>query len=234
MNTFRLLFASGACAAALAAAPVAHSAVLNIEVLDNGTLVGSAVSTFGIATFQDAGILDPNFSSILVRADGPPLFPGADLSTVTLNISASAGFVGTHTLTIDVFQTGVSALAGSTTNTSFTVNNLIGVPGPTTESTYFNGTSSTLGTLLQTAAFPAGTSTESIGPLMNTLGMALTADAQQYVIKFATPVESANDTIQLTTVAVPEPSTWAMLVLGFAGIGLAGLTRRRKGLRYAL
>jgi hypothetical protein len=27
--------------------------------------------------------------------------------------------------------------------------------------------------------------------------------------------------------AVPEPSTWAMLLLGFAGIGYAGLRRSR-------
>jgi len=227
MRKILVLSALGALMVGIAA-PAAHSAVINIEVLDNGTLVGSAVSTNGIATFQDAGILDPNFSAILVRADGPPLLPGADLSTVTLNISASSGSVGAHTLTIDVFQTGVSALTGSATNTSFTVNNLIGMAGPTTESTFFNGTASTLGTQLQTLMVPAGTAIDSVGPLLNTLGTALTADAQQYVIKFTTPVESANDTIQLTTVAVPEPSTWAMLGIGFAGIGLAGLTRRRK------
>jgi hypothetical protein len=33
---------------------------------------------------------------------------------------------------------------------------------------------------------------------------------------------------------VPEPSTWAMLGLGFAGIGLVGLTKRGKASRYAL
>jgi hypothetical protein len=37
----------------------------------------------------------------------------------------------------------------------------------------------------------------------------------------------------VTTLAVPELSTWAMLGIGFAGIGLAGLTRRRTGPRYA-
>lgn len=232
MRKILVLSAAGALAVGIAA-PAAHSAVLNIEVLDNGTSVGNAVSTRGIATFSDDGILDPNFSTILVRADGPPLLPGADLSTVTLNISASSGFVGAHTLTIDVFQTGVSAPAGSTTKSSFTVNNLIGAPGPTTESTFFNGTASTLGTQLQTLTVPAGTTSDSVGPLMNTLGTALTADAQQYVITFTTPIESANDTIQLTTIAIPEPSTWAMLGLGFAGMGLLGLTRRRKGARYA-
>jgi hypothetical protein len=29
--------------------------------------------------------------------------------------------------------------------------------------------------------------------------------------------------------AVPEPSTWAMLLIGFAGLGLAGLRGRRRG-----
>jgi hypothetical protein len=28
--------------------------------------------------------------------------------------------------------------------------------------------------------------------------------------------------------AVPEPSTWAMLLLGFAGLGLAGYRRKKK------
>jgi PEP-CTERM motif len=36
-----------------------------------------------------------------------------------------------------------------------------------------------------------------------------------------------------TSATVPEPATWAMLGLGFAGMGLLGLTRRRKGSRYA-
>ena len=29
--------------------------------------------------------------------------------------------------------------------------------------------------------------------------------------------------------AVPEPSTWAMLALGFAGLGLAGARSARRG-----
>jgi hypothetical protein len=34
--------------------------------------------------------------------------------------------------------------------------------------------------------------------------------------------------------SIPEPSTWAMLGIGFAGIGLLGVTNRRKAPRYAL
>ena len=229
MSHFKALIASGVCAVALAGAPVAHSAVLNISVFDNSTLVGSAPpSTFGISTFSDNGTLDPNFASIVVRANGPGLLPNADLSSVTLDISAAAGFVGTHVLTIDVFQTGVSSPAGSTTKSTFTVNNLIGAPGPTTESDFFNGTTNTLGTLLDTASFPAGTTNATVGPLFNTVGPALTADAQQYMITFSAPVESANDTIQtISRAAIPEPSTWAMMLLGFAGLGFVSYRKAK-------
>ena len=229
MSYFRPLLAGAVCAAASAAAPIAHSAILNISVFDNGALIGSAgPSTFGVVNFTDNGTKDPNFASIQVQANGPGLLPNSDLSSVTLDISAGAGFTGTHVLDIEVYQTGVLELPGSKTESTFTVNNLIGTPGPTTLNDYFNGTSSTLGTFLAGASFPAGTVTDTVGPVANTIGPALTADAQQYMITFSAPVESANDTIQLTTTApaIPEPSTWAMVVLGFAGLGFAAYRSR--------
>jgi hypothetical protein len=149
---------------------------------------------------------------------------------VTLDISASTGFTGTHVLDIEVYQIGVSSPPGSTTESTFTVNNLIGTPGPTTLNDFFNGTSSTLGTFLAGASFPAGTVTDTVGPEANTIGPALTADAQQYLITFNAAAESANDTIQLTTTppGVPEPSTWAMMVLGFGLLGFAAVRRARR------
>jgi hypothetical protein len=42
----------------------------------------------------------------------------------------------------------------------------------------------------------------------------------------------ASELIQTT--GIPETSTWAMLGIGFAGIGLLGMTKRRKAPRYAL
>jgi len=38
-----------------------------------------------------------------------------------------------------------------------------------------------------------------------------------------------NDTNITSTSAVPEPSTWAMILLGFAGLGFAGRHWQRKG-----
>ena len=35
------------------------------------------------------------------------------------------------------------------------------------------------------------------------------------------------DNVSVTSTAIPEASTWAMMVLGFAGLGFAGFRARR-------
>jgi PEP-CTERM motif len=48
---------------------------------------------------------------------------------------------------------------------------------------------------------------------------------------FAGSAGSADSSIlgnAFSVTAVPEPSTWAMLLVGFAGLGLAGYRQRRK------
>jgi hypothetical protein len=47
------------------------------------------------------------------------------------------------------------------------------------------------------------------------------------------PLLGVGGTVTTLAAVVPELSTWAMLGIGFAAIGLAGLTRRRTGSRYA-
>lgn len=217
------LFLSIAVLASLATP--AAAAVLNVLALDNGTVVGAAVSTFGTVNLDVT--TDPNFSTLNFSATGSPLVPGADLTSVTLDVT-SAAITGTHQLDIEVFQTGVSLAPGSRTDSTFTVNDLIGSAGigPTTESTFANGTANTLGTLLHSATFPVGTSVGTVGPLSTIMG-SLNADAQQYLINFNGPNQSANDTIELTGSAVPEPSTWAMLIIGFAFMAWGASTRRR-------
>jgi hypothetical protein len=205
---------------ALSTAPAAAAPNLNIEVFDNGALVASASSVSGSAGINVTS--DPNFSLININASGAPIDPLADLTSVTLDVT-SAAISSPHQLEIDVFQTGVGISLNALTASTFTVNDLIGSAGiGTVENTYFNGTSSTLGTLLATWTFPVGTVDASEGPFDVLLPGGLSADAEQYLISFGAPGETANDTINL--VAVPELTTWAMFALGFV---LLALRRKR-------
>lgn len=202
----------------------ASAGILGIEIFDNATLVDSlSGETTGTASLSSS---DANFSNITVDVQGSPVLPHADLSTVTLDATASTGFVGTHTLTIDVFQTAVSG-HGSTQST-FTINGLIGDPGPTTESTFEGGTASSLGSLLATHTFAVGDVDDHFGPVTVGAG-AFTADAAQFGVAFTSAGQSFGGSAELTT-NVPEPRTWALLALGFVAMALMGVRHRRNRL----
>ena len=191
------------------------AATLGIEVFDNGALIDDITGVTTGATTLTTN--DANFANITIAAQGVPILPRADLSSVTLDATASATFTGTHNLTVDVLQDGVSG-TGNTLST-FTVNGLVNDPGPTTESTFADGA------LLSTHTFPVGLLDGSVGPLSASTG-AFTSDEIQYSIAFTAPAQSFGGSAQLTT-NVPEASTWLMLTLGFGFIGWTAFSRRK-------
>lgn len=213
-----------ALSAAIFAATVIPGAAgtLGIEVFDNGTLVDqlSGIAT-GTALLTTS---DPFFRDIQVNVEGSPVLPHADLSSTSLDATASTGFTGTHVLTVEVFQTNVSG--SGPTQSTFTVNGLIGNPGPTTETTYAGGTATTLGTPLAAHTFPVGLTTGSAGPIDAAFG-AFNADALEYSIAFTAANQSFGGSAQITTGgAVPEPATWAMLIIGFGFMAWGASVRR--------
>jgi hypothetical protein len=211
------LVLSTALLAAIGATP-AH-ATLQIEVFDNGSLIDNITGvTTGAASLTAS---DANFANITIAAQGSPILPNADLSSVTLDASAAAGFTGSHTLTVDVIQSAIFG-TGNTLST-FTVNGLTNDPGPTIESTFAGGG------LLATHTFPAALLDGSAGPFSAATG-AFTTDETQFAVDFTAPRQSFGGSIQLTT-GVPESSTWVMMGLGFAALGFAGW--RRRGARLA-
>lgn len=205
--------------AALSVAP-AHSALLTIDVFDDGVLAGSASSATGVVHFNSTSIA--GFDSVSIDANGLPALTGGDLSSTTLDVTSSG--VATRTLTVDVVQTGIFVPHG-VAHSTFSTNNLIGIPGPATLSSFGDGVE------LASHTFPAGTLVASAGPFNTGIG-SLTSDAQRYVAVFHGADESFNATSELTTTPViPEPSTWAMILMGF--IGLAISARARKQVRSA-
>jgi PEP-CTERM motif-containing protein len=192
-------------------------ATLQIEVFDNGTLIDNVSGiTTGAASLTTN---DANFANITINAQGSPILPNADLSSVTLDASAAAGFTGSHILTFDVLQSAVTG-RGNTLST-FTVNGLVNDPGPTTESTFADGA------LLATHTFPAGLLDGSFGTVSSATG-AFTSDEVQFAVDFTGARQSFGGSAQLTT-NVPEPSTWAMLVAGFGFLVLLGVKQRKSG-----
>jgi hypothetical protein len=209
MNRFLL------AAAVLAATAVPAAATLQIEVFDNGSLIDNVTGiTTGAASLTAN---DANFANITINAQGSPILPNADLSSVTLDATAAVGFSGSHELTIDVLQSDIAG-RGNTLST-FTVNGLTNDPGPTTESTFASGG------LLASHTFPAALLDGSFGPVSAVAGV-FTTDETQFAIDFTAPRQSFGGSVQLTT-GVPEPSTWAMLLIGFGFMAWGAMTRRK-------
>jgi hypothetical protein len=210
------LLLTAALLAAFGASPA--RATLQIEVFDNGTLIDNVTGiTTGAASLTAN---DANFANITINAQGSPILPNADLSSVTLDASAAAGFTGSHELTIDVLQSDITG-RGNTLST-FTVNGLTNDPGPTTENTFADGS------LLATHTFPVALLDGSFGPVSTATG-AFTSDEAQFAIDFTAPRQSFGGSVQLTT-NVPEPSTWAMILLGFGILGFLGFQKRKEQL----
>lgn len=139
------------------------------------------------------------------------------------------------TITLTASDTGYAAPIRAINNSaSLTFNSNIGAPDSTL--TFFadtldgQGAPGTPGTLLESVSGHAVTDPDSFSGSRIT---AFDADAPFSMTESASLVLRADGSItgfnqSMESTPVPEPSTWAMLGIGFAALGFAGYRRRNR------
>lgn len=195
------------------------AATLSVQVFDNSVLEGSATSSTGSLHLD---VHDPAFTFLVVSAFGASaLSGGGDLLSV-LDAMTSPVISSSHTLLVNVFQSGIATSAAGTADWTFNAFDPGGASGvgPTTETIAINGGAGTLGTPIASPTFVTGALNEITG---QTTVPALFADANQYATRFSAPSTEASFFI---STAIPEPSTWAMLVIGFGFMAHAAMRYR--------
>ncbi|MBN8807381.1 MAG: PEP-CTERM sorting domain-containing protein [Sphingomonas sp.] len=120
-------------------------------------------------------------------------------------------------------NTDLSAFSGGLMS-SFTSNLLSGSAQSVMMSTYYNAANAAYsGTLMKMSTF-TGLGVAQGGPAINVAGPFSTT--VRYDVTFGSGAGTTNDTVNL--VAVPEPASWALMIVGFGLMGGALRSRKTK------
>ena len=192
-------------------------------------VVTTLVTTGAPGQITDNTILDGFTANGTNASDFSPL----DLSSITLDAAKGS----TSPLFIFVSETGLSTGGIKVSLTTGLTENLLPAGWTVEEWAYATAGDTpftTTGTLLGSAVF------STIGTVSTTTALTFPADYTVTEVYKLVPGGSPTFTgaslssITVTgTTVVPETSTWAMMILGFAGLGYAAFRRNAKGRVFA-
>jgi hypothetical protein len=190
-------------------------------------LLAATASLALAGTANAASIITGTFAANLIGiASTPPAIgPGAVLTNVAGQVSGVGGqFSPVALLTPLTFAT---VTATNATPVSFTsafgnfagmVSNLTSVPAPNAVVSF-----NSLGTFT-----PGGTlSGFAAGPALLTVSFTQTFQQGPNAGAFSTQSPTISGSFTLSSAAVPEPASWAMLIAGFGLVGVAARRRQR-------
>jgi hypothetical protein len=245
-------FLSGLAAAGLMAAVSAPAhAILMISadvsgttfsVTDNG--VGDLNPAFGTIQLANATLNGVQVNGSIQFSTGTPANPGQDLiSTSSLSLINNAG--ASRLVTVAVSDTNFSAPVSSFNLTGS--GSWINAAGSDITLRWFDDPENTQGA--KTAFDTPGTqlgqftslgtnpllsfSTDQSGPVSDSNPFSMTIWAQANLTAGATLLDRGQGEVKLAS-AVPEPATWAMMVLGFFGVGFMAYRRRNQKTAFRL
>jgi hypothetical protein len=191
------------------------------------------VTVAGPSSSGSASFTDPGGTFL---SQGTDFSSGADLGSSAHTISVNDGFT---TLDIWVTETGIT-LGPLPQKLKFVSNftqNTLPAGASVIETTYFDPHDAAFGTTTKLASFTftsIGTDSPAAAIIDDHLATPYSI-TEEYQVTIASPTApTALSTINLTTTTlgsipfVPEPSTWTMMAIGFAGLGYAAYGRSRK------
>jgi hypothetical protein len=207
---------------ALGVAGLAQAATISIGTsIDGGPITLRAVgSSPGPVAFSGAVDAQWNLNSVAGVNPNPGAFDSDSINT------SSGG--GTEVLTVYVTESDILAVPGTQDFLSGLTANLVPAGWSAELATFINPDNAVFGTedLLSSHTFSAiGDQNLTSAFDITTSPLSLT---EVYTITPNDAAGTANSTIDLSTsTPVPEPATWGMMLLGFAGLGFAAYGRRK-------
>jgi hypothetical protein len=176
-------------------------------VLFNGTPFGDAStgnSQTNTFTFTSLGITNANQLGLVVNLSEPGSENPPSVTTASSTLATNANLA--NTITLNVYSSTGVLLEQHFASTGLTLNQVGGGVGGS--GIVFHLTDAEVAQLNATLAANAGTEVFTVG--------ATFANAQ-----------GGNDVIQAVQLsAIPEPSSWAMMIIGFLGVGFLAYRRR--------
>lgn len=211
-----LLTAALLAATALVPQIAAAAPLIQYQVYDGASLIGSGSSATG--NILGGSGSDSNFS-VSLNASGSPFLTAPNFSTNSFTVSSGGG---TGVLTIKITDTGLTGYSGGSIANTFGLNSLNG--GSFTSGTianYFDNSNTAFGTgsLLATSSFTGDSSFADQASTVAATPSGTFSETTIYTLRYgAGSAGTVSASSQLR--AVPEPMSLSILGAGLAGIGL--------------
>jgi hypothetical protein len=185
--------------------------------------IGLGIDAPAVAVVSGTNTATYSLGGTIIGASSAPLLPTDLLDSTSLNLNAT----GVHTINVAVTAQGLTAPfapLGITPFLSAFTSNTLPAGWTITESTLIDSLDGLFsGSLLSSHNFTAiGTSVQTA---LGNAGAGPYSMTELYTIQ-TTGAGSSLSTINIS--AVPEASTWAMMVLGFIGVGFMAYRRKAK------